>query len=72
MAKDRRGGGNYPTLIGINKKLNESSFVTFINAGRRMMPAFQHLPQEEKEAIASYVLELPAEQKKALYTANFC
>jgi len=28
------------------------------------MPAFHHLPQEEKEAIASYVLKLPAEQKK--------
>ena len=62
--KNRKGGGNYPSLIAVNKKLNESSFIAFINAGRRMMPAFQHLPQEEKEAIASYVLELPAEQKK--------
>lgn len=62
--KDLKGGGNYPSLIGINKKLNESSFISFINAGRRMMPAFQHLPQEEKEAIASFVLKLPAADKK--------
>jgi quinoprotein glucose dehydrogenase len=62
--KDLKGGGNYPSLIGIGKKLDEDSFISFINAGRRMMPAFHHLPQEEKEAIASYVLNLPAEQKK--------
>jgi quinoprotein glucose dehydrogenase len=62
--KDRKGGGNYPSLINIGKKLNEDSFISFINAGRRMMPAFQHLPQEEKEAIASYVLGLPDVQKK--------
>ena len=61
---DRKGGGNYPSLIGIDKKLNETSFIDFINNGRRMMPAFHHLPQEEKEAIASYVLGLNKEQKK--------
>jgi quinoprotein glucose dehydrogenase len=62
--KDRKGGGNYPSLISVGKKLDENSFISFINAGRRMMPAFQHLPQEEKEAIASFVLDLPKEQKK--------
>jgi quinoprotein glucose dehydrogenase len=62
--KDMKGGGNYPSLIGVDKKLNEESFISFINNGRRMMPAFHHLPQEEKEAIASYVLNLDKEQKK--------
>ncbi len=55
---ERKGGGNYPSLIGIEKKLNKASFVSFINAGRGMMPAFKHLPENEKEAIASYVLTL--------------
>ncbi|SDT19513.1 quinoprotein glucose dehydrogenase [Mucilaginibacter mallensis] len=61
---DRKGGGNYPSLINIGQKLNEASFIDFINNGRRMMPAFHHLPQQEKEAIASYVLNLPEEKKK--------
>jgi quinoprotein glucose dehydrogenase len=61
---DRKGGGNYPSLIDVGKKLNESAFINFINNGRRMMPAFHHLPQEEKEAIASYVLNLTDVQKK--------
>ncbi|MCR8561365.1 PQQ-binding-like beta-propeller repeat protein [Mucilaginibacter sp. BJC16-A38] len=62
--KDRKGGGNYPSLIGVDKKLNENAFINFINNGRRMMPAFHHLPLQEKEAIASYVLNLDKEQKK--------
>ena len=33
--KDLKGGGNYPSLINIGKKLNEDSFISFINAGRR-------------------------------------
>jgi len=59
-----KGGGNYPSLIGVDRKLNKEGFISFINNGRRMMPAFHHLPQQEKEAIASYVLNLGKEQKK--------
>jgi quinoprotein glucose dehydrogenase len=59
---DRKGGGNYPSILNINKKLNEEQFIAFINTGRRMMPAFEHLKQQEKEAIASFVLELKDKQ----------
>jgi quinoprotein glucose dehydrogenase len=59
---DRKGGGNnYPSIIDINKKLNKDQFISFINAGRRMMPSFQHLPELDKEAIAYYVLNLTSE-----------
>lgn len=61
---DRKGGGNYPTLTGINEKYNTPQFLQLVNSGRRMMPAFQHLDEEEKKAIASYVLELKKEQDK--------
>ncbi len=62
--KDRQGGGNYPSIVDINKKLNKDQFISFINAGRRMMPSFQHLPEIDKEAIASYVLNITAEQNR--------
>jgi quinoprotein glucose dehydrogenase len=55
-APDRKGTGNNPTLIGIEKKLSFDSVVMQINSGRRMMPAFQYLPKEEKEAIAAFIL----------------
>ena len=62
--QDRKGGGNYPSIVDVNKKLNKDQFISFINAGRRMMPSFQHLPELDKEAIASYVLNLTAEQNR--------
>jgi quinoprotein glucose dehydrogenase len=66
---DRKGGGNYPSIVDIDKKLNKDQFISFINAGRRMMPSFLHLSQEDKEAIASYVLNLKDEQSRK-YTAK--
>lgn len=61
---DRKGGGNYPSILEIHKKLNEEQFISFISAGRRMMPAFDHLPEADKKAIASYILNLKKEQGK--------
>ena len=52
---DRKGGGNYPSIEGIENKYDPRSFVEFINNGRRMMPAFKHLSQEDKDAIAAFV-----------------
>ncbi len=61
---NREGAGNYPTLIGVNKKYNEKSFVELLSAGRRMMPAFNNLSAEEATAITSFVLEAKTLQKK--------
>jgi quinoprotein glucose dehydrogenase len=61
---DLKGSGNYPSILNINKKLNEDQFIRFISAGRRMMPAFSFLKPEDKSAIAAYVLNIKAEQKK--------
>jgi len=54
---NRQGGGNFPTLLGVNKKYTTESFVTLIAGGRRMMPAFKQLSDGEKKALAAYVLE---------------
>ncbi|MEO6637053.1 MAG: PQQ-binding-like beta-propeller repeat protein [Ginsengibacter sp.] len=61
---ERQGGGNYPSLIAINKKYNDQQFYELVSSGRRMMPAFKQLADEEKQAIASFVLEKQALQKK--------
>ena len=67
---DRKGSGNYPSIVDINKKYDPRSFVEFINAGRRMMPAFHHLSQQDKDAIAAYVLGLQKEQQQK-YTPTY-
>lgn len=55
--KDHKGGGNFPSLVGIGKKYNEAQFLTLINSGRRMMPAFKQLSEAEKGALAAYLLD---------------
>ena len=55
--KDRKGGGNFPSLTGIGKKYNEEQFLTLINSGRRMMPAFKQLSGPQKRALAAYLLD---------------
>ena len=54
--EDRKGSGNYPSILDAAKKYDSKNFVEFINAGRRMMPAFKHLSEQDKEAITSFVL----------------
>ena len=60
---DRKGSGNYPSLIDVSKKYNEQSFAELISTGRRMMPAFKQLSDEEKKAIASFVLNIKTSQQ---------
>ncbi|HEU5164020.1 MAG TPA: PQQ-binding-like beta-propeller repeat protein [Chitinophagaceae bacterium] len=59
-----QGGGNFPTLIGVEKKYTVDSFMQLITTGRRMMPALNQLSKEEKKAIGSFVLLLNSEQDK--------
>jgi len=61
---DRKGSGNFPTLIDVHKKYNEVQFAAMVSTGRRMMPSFSQLSELEKSAISSFVLEMKAEQQK--------
>jgi quinoprotein glucose dehydrogenase len=61
---DRKGSGNFPSLIDIQKKYKEDSFYFLISSGRRMMPAFKQLSNDEKAAIASFVLSIEKKQKQ--------
>jgi quinoprotein glucose dehydrogenase len=60
----RQGGGNYPSLVGVNKKYNDHQFASLISSGRRMMPAFNQLSSSEINALASFILEDKKEQDK--------
>jgi quinoprotein glucose dehydrogenase len=62
---DKKGAGNYPTLIGVEKKYTEKTLNELIASGRRMMPAFKQLKEVEVSAITSYILDLKEKQSKA-------
>lgn len=61
---ERKGAGNYPTLIGVEKKYTEKSFTELLGTGRRMMPAFKQLKGEEVAAVASFILSIKETQSK--------
>jgi quinoprotein glucose dehydrogenase len=46
----------------IDKKYNEDQFTEIISAGRRMMPAFTQLSETEKQALASFLLNIKTKQ----------
>ncbi|MDQ2863927.1 MAG: PQQ-binding-like beta-propeller repeat protein [Bacteroidota bacterium] len=66
----RKGGGNYPSLINVNKKYSELAFHDLISNGRKMMPAFNRLTDEEKGALASFILELKSNKNKKFIAAK--
>ena len=61
---DRKGNGDFPSLIDLGKKYDETAFLNLISTGRRRMPGFNHLGQNEKDAIASFLLNLKLKQPR--------
>lgn len=58
---ERKGSGENPTLIGVEKKYSPGALRTLLQSGRRMMPAFAHLQATELEAVAAWVLGMAKE-----------
>lgn len=61
---DKKGTGNFPSIIDMKKKYSPGSFDTLLQSGRRMMPAFKQLDVEERKAMASHLLEQKNIQQK--------
>jgi quinoprotein glucose dehydrogenase len=67
---DKKGNTNFPSLENLNTKYSHEEFITLLSSGRRMMPAFNQISTEEKNAIASYVLDQKREQVKAFISTD--
>jgi quinoprotein glucose dehydrogenase len=61
---ERKGSGNYPSIVEVNKKYSAKTLIELISTGRRMMPAFKNISNDESAAIASFILDLKSEQTK--------
>ncbi|HZY81291.1 MAG TPA: PQQ-binding-like beta-propeller repeat protein [Cyclobacteriaceae bacterium] len=59
---DRKGTGNFPTLIDIHKKYSQGQIGELISSGRRMMPALA-IKENEREAISTYVMGMKSNKK---------
>ncbi|MGB4725423.1 MAG: PQQ-binding-like beta-propeller repeat protein [Sediminibacterium sp.] len=60
---EMQGGGNYPSIVGSDKKYTVSSFSQLVTTGKRMMPGNNALTKQEKTALASYVLNVKNAQQ---------
>lgn len=52
------GTGNIPPLKNLGGTISENEFHEILDLGRRMMPPFAYLSDEEKSALASFLLDL--------------
>lgn len=68
---ERAGDGHvFPSLLKANEKFNKESLKQFILKGKGVMPAFTHLTEKERDAIARYVLNLEErteDEKKGIF-----
>jgi quinoprotein glucose dehydrogenase len=67
---ERQGTGNNPTLLGIEKKYTIQALHELIQTGRRMMPGFKQLNENEREAITSYILNIQSAKTKTFIDAR--
>jgi quinoprotein glucose dehydrogenase len=61
---DKEGSSNYPSLQKLQAKYTSLSFDTLLLTGRRMMPGFGQLSEAQRNAIASFVLDIKSEKEK--------
>jgi quinoprotein glucose dehydrogenase len=53
---DRKGGGNYPSLRGVETRYSPAAMLDLIENGRRMMPGFGHLPESQQKALVNFLM----------------
>jgi len=58
---DREGGSSYPSLQNINKKYTAMQVAEIISNGRRMMPSFKQISDNDKKALLTFLLDLKKE-----------
>lgn len=61
---NREGAGNNPSIANIKGNYNRESFLQLLVSGRRMMPSFKNKAEIERQAIASFILDIKKDQNK--------
>jgi quinoprotein glucose dehydrogenase len=55
--KEGNTASGYPSLVGIKNKYDRNYLATIINKGKGMMPGFNGLKENEKQALVDYLFE---------------
>lgn len=61
---DRKGSGaDYPSLLNVRLSTNE--VMSILETGRNRMPSFMHLPEKDRTAVTSFILNTETQSEKA-------
>ena len=60
-----QGSGNFPAISDARNRYEPLAFRQLLQTGRRMMPAFNQLNENEQEAIATYVLNMKENKSRS-------
>lgn len=64
--RDRKGSGSdFPSLVDIGKKRSSNDILAVLEKGSGRMPSFQHVPKENRESIARFLLNKETASDKA-------
>jgi quinoprotein glucose dehydrogenase len=67
---DRKGGGPYPSLLDVKKRLTLPAALETIEKGRNKMPSFAGLPASQKEAVLAFLFDNKKVQLPKIASAN--
>jgi quinoprotein glucose dehydrogenase len=67
---DRKGGGPYPSLLDVKKRLTPAAALETIEKGRNKMPSFAGLPASQKEAVLAFIFDNKKVQLPKIASGN--
>ena len=67
---ERKSKGDFPALDSIQYKYNSTQLKELLSTGRRRMPSFNYITDEEKEAIISYLFNLDEKERRFVRPAQ--
>ncbi len=68
--QNREGNESYPPLQNIDKKYSTAQVLDIINNGRRMMPSFKQIGDNDKKALLTFLLNNKNEGQKAFIDSS--
>ena len=64
-AELKGNGSSFPSLVNIDKKYSSDQIKKLVETGRNMMPSFKQIPENEKSALISFLLNTPSKERVA-------
>ena len=68
--ENREGNGSYPSLQHIDKKYSATEVLEIVNNGRRMMPSFKQVNDNDKKALLTFLMNVKKEGQVAFIDSS--